>query len=119
MTEVIVTGTLSGEQFFAEGRDTADYELIQQQMRRAGNWRLGLRRTVLGQLSTLGRDVRVFRPHSLDLGRRSRSIRGRGRLLENSFRTRKRPFERWKPRLTRKPVCDTNQMGPMVPLTIP
>ena len=33
-----------GEQFFAEGRDKAQYELVQQQMQRAGLWRLGLRR---------------------------------------------------------------------------
>ncbi|MCY2995196.1 MAG: VIT domain-containing protein [Planctomycetota bacterium] len=49
-----------GEKFFAEGRDRADYELVQQQMKRAGTWRLGLRRLVLQQLSTLGRDPQVF-----------------------------------------------------------
>jgi hypothetical protein len=30
-----------GEKFFAEGRDQADFELMQQQMRLAGTWRLG------------------------------------------------------------------------------
>ncbi len=49
-----------GERFFAEGRDNVNYELVQQQMKRAGNWRLGLRRTVLGQLATLGRDARMI-----------------------------------------------------------
>ena len=49
-----------GEKFFAEGRDNANYELVQQQMQRAGLWRLGLRRSVLGQLSGLGRDPAVF-----------------------------------------------------------
>lgn len=49
-----------GEKFFAEGRDNAQFELLQQQMVRAGNWRLGLRRSVLEQLTTLGRDVRMF-----------------------------------------------------------
>ncbi|MDZ7620557.1 MAG: VIT and VWA domain-containing protein, partial [Patescibacteria group bacterium] len=44
-----------GEKFFAEGRDAANYELVQQQMRRAGNWRLGLRRAVLMELAELGR----------------------------------------------------------------
>ncbi|MHC4176708.1 MAG: VIT domain-containing protein, partial [Planctomycetota bacterium] len=50
------------EAFFAEGRDKVDYELVQQQMRRAGNWRLGLRRGVLRELLGLGRDIRVFQP---------------------------------------------------------
>jgi len=49
-----------GEKFFAEGRDRADYELVQKQMRLAGNWRLGLRRRVLGQLMGLGRDAGAF-----------------------------------------------------------
>jgi predicted Zn-dependent protease len=44
-----------GERFFAEGRDEAQYNLVQQQMRRAGLWRIGLRRQVLAALSTLGR----------------------------------------------------------------
>jgi tetratricopeptide (TPR) repeat protein/outer membrane lipoprotein-sorting protein len=46
-----------GEKFFAEGRDNANYELVQQQMKRAGNWRIGLRRAVLGQLAALGRET--------------------------------------------------------------
>jgi predicted Zn-dependent protease len=49
-----------GERFFAQGRDNANYALVQQQMKRAGNWRLGLRRAVLQQLAALGRDVRVI-----------------------------------------------------------
>ncbi len=49
-----------GEKFFAEGRDNANYELVQQQMKRAGNWRIGLRRTVLGQLAALGRNTRQW-----------------------------------------------------------
>lgn len=44
-----------GERFFADGRDNADYELLQQQMRKAGEWRIGLRRQVLRQLAELGR----------------------------------------------------------------
>ena len=44
-----------GEKFFAEGRDNANYELVQQQMKLAGNWRIGLRSAVLGQLAALGR----------------------------------------------------------------
>ena len=49
-----------GEQFFAEGRDDATYELVQQQMRAAGDWRIALRRQVLSQLAGLGRDPSVF-----------------------------------------------------------
>lgn len=51
-----------GEKFFAEGRDKANYDLVQQQMRRAGAWRVGLRRSVLSQLATLGRNPRIFAP---------------------------------------------------------
>ncbi|HUT94170.1 MAG TPA: VIT domain-containing protein [Thermoguttaceae bacterium] len=49
-----------GERFFAEGRSDADYELLRQQMRLAGQWRAGLRRAVLAQLAALGRDVQTF-----------------------------------------------------------
>ncbi len=49
-----------GEKFFAEGRENANWELIQQQMKAAGAWRLGLRREVLQQLSLLGRDAPVI-----------------------------------------------------------
>ncbi len=49
-----------GEKFFAEGRDQADFELLQKQMRLAGNWRLGLRRQVLHELIGLGRDANIF-----------------------------------------------------------
>ena len=40
-----------GEKFFAEGRDNARFELMQQQMKRAGDWRLELRRAVLAELA--------------------------------------------------------------------
>ena len=53
-------GMRDGERFFADGRDNANYELRQQQMQRAGNWRLGLRRQLLAQLSNFGRDASVF-----------------------------------------------------------
>ena len=49
-----------GEKFFAEGRNNATYELVQQQMKRAGDWRLGLRRQVLRSLSGLGRNPQMF-----------------------------------------------------------
>jgi predicted Zn-dependent protease len=47
-----------GERFFADGRDNANYELKQQQMKRAGDWRIGMHRRVLSQLAGLGRDLR-------------------------------------------------------------
>ena len=50
-----------GEKFFAEGRDQANYELVQQQMQLAGNWRLGLRRQVLRELMGLGGTSRHFK----------------------------------------------------------
>jgi predicted Zn-dependent protease len=46
-----------GERFFAQGRDNANYELKQKQMKLAGDWRLGLHRRVLRQLAGLGRDL--------------------------------------------------------------
>jgi len=49
-----------GERFFAAGRDNANYELLQQQMKRAGDWRIGIRRQVLQSLAGLGRNPRVF-----------------------------------------------------------
>lgn len=45
-----------GERFFAQGRDNANYDLLQQQMKRAGTWRLNLRRRALRELATMGRD---------------------------------------------------------------
>ncbi|MBL8817930.1 MAG: hypothetical protein JNL58_18035 [Planctomyces sp.] len=44
-----------GERFFAEGRANANFELLQQQMKLAGTWRLNLRRQILQELSGLGR----------------------------------------------------------------
>ena len=46
-----------GQRFFAEGRDNANYELLQRQMKHAGDWRLGMRRSVLSQLARLGRST--------------------------------------------------------------
>jgi hypothetical protein len=53
-----------GERFFAQGKANANFELAQQQMKRAANWRLGMRRRVLAQLATLGRDPRIFQQRS-------------------------------------------------------
>ena len=49
-----------GERFFAEGSDNANYELRQQQMKRAGDWRIGMRHQVLQNLSGLGRHAQMF-----------------------------------------------------------
>jgi hypothetical protein len=51
-----------GEKFFADGRDSAVYELRQKQMKQAGDYRTALRRSVLAQLATMGRDSRLFQP---------------------------------------------------------
>src|SRR5262249_15705488 len=51
-----------GEKFFAAGRDNATFDLKQKQMKKAGDWRSALRRTVLRELAELGRDPRLFQP---------------------------------------------------------
>jgi tetratricopeptide (TPR) repeat protein len=48
-----------GERFFADGRDAANYELLQKVVREAGNWRLGLRHQILRELAKLGREPQV------------------------------------------------------------
>src|SRR5205085_3707432 len=48
-----------GEQFFAEGRDNANFELRNQQMKLASNWRLGMRNQVLASLVSLGRNIQI------------------------------------------------------------
>jgi tetratricopeptide (TPR) repeat protein/predicted Zn-dependent protease len=49
-----------GERFFAEGRSNANFELVQQQMRLAGNWRQGLRRQIVQSWAGLGRHAVIF-----------------------------------------------------------
>ncbi len=49
-----------GERFFADGSDKANYELLRQQMKRAGDWRIGLRRQILSELIGLGREAGIF-----------------------------------------------------------
>jgi Flp pilus assembly protein TadD len=49
-----------GERFFADGRDHAVFDLAQKQMKRAGAFRTALRRSVLRELTTLGRDARML-----------------------------------------------------------
>ncbi len=44
-----------GERFFAAGRDHASFDLLQQQMRRAGEWRIRQRMAVLRELAGVGR----------------------------------------------------------------
>lgn len=51
-----------GERFFAAGRSRANFELAHQQMKRASDWRLGIRRQVLRDLARLGRNPEAFQP---------------------------------------------------------
>ena len=46
-----------GEDFFAEGRDDADFELRKKQMLEAKQWRLRLRKAILARLEEMSRDV--------------------------------------------------------------
>ena len=58
-----------GEQFFAQGRAKAEYDLAREQMKKAGLWRTGLRRDVLNLFVTLGRNPAMFRPRQPYYGR--------------------------------------------------
>src|SRR6185436_19324941 len=49
-----------GERFFADAKDKAQYELMQQQMRLAMNWRMQLRSRVMANLARLGRNPQFF-----------------------------------------------------------
>ena len=66
------------EKMFAEGRDNVRYELTQQQMKRAGTWRIGLRRAVLQQLQTLGRNAGMLQPERYAPAEWSYRLRGLG-----------------------------------------
>ena len=52
-----------GEKYFAQGREDVNYALRQQQMKRAGDWRMNLRRNVQRELARLGRDASIWQPH--------------------------------------------------------
>ncbi|NQT40201.1 MAG: hypothetical protein HQ581_22100, partial [Planctomycetes bacterium] len=45
-----------GEKFFDAARKKIDYQLVQQQMRKAGGWRTGMQSKALAGLSSLGRN---------------------------------------------------------------
>ncbi len=49
-----------GEEFFAEGRDNANYDLVRQQMAAAKTWRLRLREAVLNRLAGMDREKTSF-----------------------------------------------------------
>ncbi|HUQ72510.1 MAG TPA: VIT domain-containing protein, partial [Planctomycetaceae bacterium] len=51
-----------GERIFADGKANLRYDLMQQQMRLAEQWRLQLRKRILADLAKLGRDPQVFDP---------------------------------------------------------
>ncbi len=46
-----------GEEFFAQGRQDADFELARKQMMRARSWRVRLQRDALSTISKMGRDL--------------------------------------------------------------
>ncbi len=74
-----------GERFFAEGRDNANYELRQQQMKRAGDWRIGMRQQVLRNLSGLGRDAQIFQQRAQNYPRRLPAFRGAQSVNQADF----------------------------------
>ena len=68
-----------GEKFFAEGRDNANFELIQQQMKRAGGWRIGLRQVSLAAILRPGpRCKHVFTLSASTFHENSLALQGRG-----------------------------------------
>ncbi len=82
-----------GERFFAEGRDAAQFDLLQAQMKRAGDWRQGLRRQALRSLASWGRDAQAFREGIDLLNRRERHryampMRSSGRVNLNRLSDR-------------------------------
>ena len=77
-----------GEKFFAEGRDQAEFELARQQMKRAGDWRVGLRRNVLNLFAAARPRPRGARPRQ---HLRRRPVRRRdGRRVRPRRRVRRR-----------------------------
>ena len=58
-----------GERFFKDGVTAAEFELKQKQMSRAGDYRTAVRRAVLAQLTTLGRNPNLFNPQREYAGR--------------------------------------------------
>src|SRR5262249_51908960 len=65
-----------GERYFGEGRDNAMFALMQKQMKKAGDWRIALRKSVLAQLTALGRDARLFNPQQRYPRRNIYAVRG-------------------------------------------
>lgn len=72
-----------GERFFADGRDNASFELLQQQMKAAGEWRLGMRRRILNELSGLGRDTQAAQ-QLIQIANQRMYVNGIGRMNELS-----------------------------------
>ncbi len=53
----------NGEEFFAKGRADAAFELLREQMKKAGLWHRGLRDDLLAELATMGRETtELLRP---------------------------------------------------------
>ncbi len=74
-----------GERFFADGKAAVRYDLAQQQMKRAGAWRQGLRRQILAAYARMGRNPQMFesRRRSYDTGPRG-SFFGRGDVTRSA-----------------------------------
>ena len=64
-----------GEEFFAKGREDANFALLREQIRKAGLWHRGLRADVLAALSSMGREAtELLRPSSRWYGGVSESL---------------------------------------------
>jgi len=74
-----------GERFFADGKAAVRYDLAQQQMKRAGAWRQGLRRQILAAYARMGRTSQLFdsRRRSYDTGPRGAFL-GRGDVARSA-----------------------------------
>lgn len=69
-----------GERFFADGRSQANFELLQQQVKQAGDWRIGLRRQILQSLATQGRNSQQLQQQFQQLRNITRGLSDRGSI---------------------------------------
>lgn len=67
-----------GERFFADGKAAVRHDLAQQQMKRAGAWRQGLRRQILAAYAQMGRSTAQLegRRRGLGVGAKNNFLRG-------------------------------------------
>lgn len=74
-----------GQDFFRGGMNAAEFELKQKQMARAGSYRTEVRRAILAQLTTLGRNTQVFFPQRDYAGRGINRFSGRDAFAYRSL----------------------------------